>query len=325
MIDREDRNRRAVFGAHVAQRRAVGNGQGAEPVAEELDELADDAVLPEHFGDGEHEVGGRRPFRHRAGQPEPEHLRNQHRARLTEHRSLGFDTAHAPPDHAEAIDHRGVRVGADQRVGIGQLDAVDILRDHDAGEVLDVDLVDDAGIRRDDFEIVERALSPAQEGIALAVARELELGVEREGVRTAEVVHLHRVVDDELDRLQRIHTNGISAERDHGIAHGREIDHARHAGKVLEQHTRRHERNLFVGTERRIPLRHGANVVGFHERVVLAAQQILEQDLHRVRQTRDARESSLFERGQAVNIERLIEDPDLGTGTEAVQGRHALR
>ena len=74
--------------------------------------------------------------------------------------------------------------------------------DH-AREVFDVDLVDDAGVGRHDLEVVERTLPPAQERVALAVARELELRVERERVGAAEVVHLHRVVDHELDRLQR--------------------------------------------------------------------------------------------------------------------------
>jgi hypothetical protein len=35
-----------------------GSGSADEPVAEELDELADDLLLAEHLGDREHEVGG---------------------------------------------------------------------------------------------------------------------------------------------------------------------------------------------------------------------------------------------------------------------------
>jgi hypothetical protein len=48
--------------------------------------------------------------------------------------------------------------------------------------VLDVDLVDDAGARRDDLEVVERRLAPAQELVALAVALVLDLDVALEGV-----------------------------------------------------------------------------------------------------------------------------------------------
>ena len=60
--------------------------------------------------------------------------------------------------------------------------AVDGLANDHAREVLDVDLVDDAGVGRHDPEIAERVLAPAQERVALPVARELELGVQRERV-----------------------------------------------------------------------------------------------------------------------------------------------
>jgi hypothetical protein len=116
-----------------------------------------------------------------------------------------------------------------------------------------------------------------------------------------------------------------ATERDHGVAHRREIHDARHAGEVLQQHPRRHERDLFLNVRRRIPPCHRANVVGLDERVILPPQQILEQDLHRVRKTRDARESRLFERRQAVNLDWPIEDVDFGAGTEAIQRRHDLR
>ena len=56
-----------------------------------------------------------------ARQPEADDLRDQHRDRLAEHRRLGLDAADAPAEHAEAVDHRRVRVGADQRVRIGLL------------------------------------------------------------------------------------------------------------------------------------------------------------------------------------------------------------
>ena len=72
LVDREDRDRRAILGAHVAERRTVGDRQMLETGPEELDELADNPVLTEPFGDREHEIGGGRAFEHRADQPEPE-------------------------------------------------------------------------------------------------------------------------------------------------------------------------------------------------------------------------------------------------------------
>ena len=51
----------------------------------------------------------------------------------------------------------------------------------DARQVLEVDLVDDAGVGRHDAEVAERVLAPAQERVALLVARELERRVEIAG------------------------------------------------------------------------------------------------------------------------------------------------
>ena len=91
--------------------------------------------------------------------------------------------ADAPAEHAEAVDHRRVRVGADQGVGVGDAALAVALGDEDdAREVLEVDLVDDAGVGRHDREALERLLAPAQERVALGVALELALGVAREGV-----------------------------------------------------------------------------------------------------------------------------------------------
>jgi hypothetical protein len=44
-------------------------------------------------------------------------------------------------------------------------------------QVLEVDLVDDAGHRRHNPEVIERSLSPMQEFVALPVALEFQLGI----------------------------------------------------------------------------------------------------------------------------------------------------
>ena len=95
--------------------------------------------------------------------------------RLAEHRGLGLDAADAPAQHGEAVDHGGVAVGADQRVGIGDRLLAVLRGPDDLRQVLEVDLVADAGARRHDAEIVERHLAPAQELVALEVALVLEL------------------------------------------------------------------------------------------------------------------------------------------------------
>ena len=58
-------------------------------------------------------------------------------------------------------------VGAHAGVGVGLGDAVGLVGEDDAGQVLDVDLVDDAGARRDDAEVGQRPLPPAQELVCL--------------------------------------------------------------------------------------------------------------------------------------------------------------
>jgi hypothetical protein len=84
-----------------------------------------------------------------------------------------------------------------------------------------------------------------------------------------------------------------------------------------------HERDFLFARSGGIPLRERGNVVGLDERVVLAAQQILEQDLHRVRQPGNV-EASFGQRGQAVDLHRLSADADISTGAECVRS-HELR
>ena len=182
-VDGEDRAGRAELRRHVADRRPVGEPERGQAGAEELDELRDDAALAQHLGHGQHQVGGGGALAQLAVEPEADHLRQQHRDRLAEHRRLGLDPADAPAEHAEPVDHRRVRVGADERVGVGLRDAVDLALEDDPAQVLEVDLVADPGRRRHDAEVVEGLLAPAQEGVALAVALVVAVGVDVEGAR----------------------------------------------------------------------------------------------------------------------------------------------
>ena len=68
---------------------------------------------------GQYEVGRCRAFLELAGQFEADDVRDQHRDGLAQHRGFGLDTADAPAEHAEAVDHRRVRVGADDGVRVG--------------------------------------------------------------------------------------------------------------------------------------------------------------------------------------------------------------
>ena len=96
----------------------------------------------------------------------------------------------------------------------------------------------------------------------------------------------------------------IAAEPDDAVAHRREIDDRRHAGEVLQQHARGHERDLLRRLRRDIPAGQRLDVVAIDEAAVLAAQQVLEQDLQRVRQPREPAVAGLLERGQAEEVNR---------------------
>jgi hypothetical protein len=97
-----------------------------------------------------------------AGQAEADHFRDQHGDGLAEHGRLGLDAAHAPAQHAQAVDHGGVRIGAHQRVGIGHHVrlAGAFLVQTPLGQIFQVDLVADARARRHHAEIVEGGLEP---------------------------------------------------------------------------------------------------------------------------------------------------------------------
>ena len=53
-------------------------------------------------------------------------FRRQKINRLAEHAGFRFDSADAPADDAEAVDHGGVRIGADERVGIENFRLADL-------------------------------------------------------------------------------------------------------------------------------------------------------------------------------------------------------
>ena len=142
----------------------------------------------------------------------------------------------------------------------------------DLGEVLEVDLVADPGRRRHDAEVVEGLLAPLEEGVALAVALELALGVEGEGARVAEGVDLDRVVDDEVDVDQRVDLLRVAADLRHRVAHRRQVDHRGHAGEVLHQHPGRLEGDLDARLGRRVPAGDRLDVVGGDRGAVLEPQ-----------------------------------------------------
>ena len=225
----EERARRPELGGHVGDGGPVGERELAQSLAVELDELADHAVGPEHLGDGQDQVGGRHALLQGAGQLEAYDLGDEHVVGLAKGYGLGLDAPDAPAEDAEAVDHGGVAVGPDERVRHRHA----VLDDNALRQVLQVDLVDDPGGRRDDREVVEGLLAPLQELVALSVALELALGVELQGRRRPEGVDLDRVVYNQIGRDERVDLLWISAHVLHRAPHRREVNDSRHPGKVL--------------------------------------------------------------------------------------------
>ncbi len=274
VIDREERRGGPELGAHVADRGAIGEGQAGEPVAGELDEGPDHAVPTQHLGHDQDEVRGGRALGQLPGQANPDHLGHRLVQRLTQQHRLGFDPADAVPQHAEGVDHRRVRVRADE--GIGEGHAVTVV--DDGCQELEVDLVDDAGAGRDDPQVAERGLRPAQELVALAVALVLALDVVGERIRRPEPVDVDRVVDDEVGLDERVDHGRVAPELGHRVAHDGQVDDGRHAGQVLEDHARRHERDLGLGGHARPPRRQRLDVTRVDDPATRMAQHVLEQD-----------------------------------------------
>ena len=285
LVDREDGAGGAILRAHVADRGPGLETQARDAGSVGLHELADDPVATEQLGDGEHHIGGGHALTCRAGELEPDDRRDEHRRGLAEHGGLGLDATDAPPEHPETVDHRRVRVGADHRVGIG--DAV--ILEHDSRQVLDVDLVADAHAGRDHSEAVEGSLRPPKQLVALEVALVLDCHVLVHRGEVARVLDDDRVVDDQLDRDERVDPAGVATELDDGVAHRCQVDDCGHPCQVLHEHPFWAEgdlaslvaRCLAVPARVRAPCRQRPDVVCGDLAAVLMAQEVLQEDLDR--------------------------------------------
>ena len=237
----------------------------------------------EHLGERQHEVGGGGAGRQRAGHAHADHDRLRQEHRLAEHRGLGLDAADAPAQDAEPVDHRRVRVGADERVG--ERDAV--ARRDDLPEVLQVHLVADAGAGRHHAQPVERLLRPAQQRVPLAVAPVLELDVARRRPRACGTGPPAPSGRSPGPRgSSGLIDAGSPPARCGGAAHRGEVDHGGHAGEVLHQHAARHERDVARGPG---PRGERAHVLVGDVARTGAPQQVLEQDQDGLRQSRRGR------------------------------------
>ncbi len=160
-----------------------------------------------------------------------------------------------------------MRVSPDEGIGEGDGFAVLGLGENTFREIFQVNLVDDAGHRRDDAEVFEGLLAPLQELVALFVAQEFHFGVAGQRISRGEEIHLHRVVDDEIDRHERVDLLRVAAQAGNGGAHRSQVNHRqrkfalhrlvfgigdrRDAGEILHHHAGRQEGDAGAGAGRR--------------------------------------------------------------------------
>ncbi len=323
LVDGEHGAGRPVLGAHVADGGPRLEGQRGHPRPEALDERPDHAVVAQQLGHREHDVGCRDPRLGFARNAQAHDRRQQHGEGLAQHGRLRLYAAHAPAEHAQAVDHHGVRVRADQAVAVGP----PVLGGEDQPrQVLEVDLMADAHARRHGPEVAEGALGPAQQLVALEVALVLngDVGVVGRGV--ARALDDDRVVDDQLDGHQGVDLGGVAPQVGQRVTHGGQVDHGRHPGEVLHQDAlgregdlvRRVARALTVALGVDAPGGGGHDVVGRHVRAVLVAQQVLEQHLDGVGQAVDVVLLGQARRLDVEDLVRLVADHEVGAGAEGV-------
>ncbi len=98
------------------------------------------------------------------------------------------------------------------------------------------------------------------------------------------------MVDDQLDRDERVDLRRVAPQTGQGIAHGGQVNHARHAREVLHEDALGGEGDLMgripgplsVSLGIGAPCSHRHDVIGRHVGGILVAQQVLENHLDRV-------------------------------------------
>src|SRR5271166_6941513 len=96
------------------------------------------------------------------------------------------------------------------------------------------------------------------------------------------------MIDHEFGRRERIDSLRVAAEANDRFAHRGEIDDARDPGEVLHDDARRSEGDFVLRSTLWIPIEQRLDILAGDVDAILEAQQILEQDLERVRQAIDS-------------------------------------
>ena len=170
---------------------------------------------------------------------------------------------------------------ADKTVGIVDTAGVE----NAAGQVLKVDLVDDANAWRHHPERLKRLLAPLEEFVALTVALELHVEIELHRLGPAVVIDLDGVVDDEVDGNEGFDDAGLAAEAGNGAAHGGEINKKWYAGEVLKDDTCDHKGDFLGSGGLGIPRGEGLHILVMDLAAITVAEHRFQHHADRVRET----------------------------------------
>src|SRR6476660_6896989 len=104
----------------------------------------------------------------------------------------------------------------------------------------------DADSRWNELQSLESLLPPLEKLVTLAITFELHVQIEFQRARRTKEIDLHRVIDNQIDRHERLDDLRVASEPLHGAAHRREVDNQRNSGEVLQNNARNNERDLLV-------------------------------------------------------------------------------
>ena len=162
-----------------------------------------------------------------------------------------------------------MRVGTHERIRV--IDTISVTQ-HPAREILEIHLMHDTNTRRYYLERVKRLHAPLEKLVTLPVARELQVEVFVHRIIRAGEVYLHRVVNHQIHRHQRLNNLRILTQAGCRRAHRSQVHQQRHAGKILQHNPGNGERNLLRARRISLPPRELANVLFRHLLAVAIAQ-----------------------------------------------------
>ncbi len=286
---------RPVFRCHIGDRRTVGCVKSCRTLAKKFDEFADYVRLAQHLGNSQHQIGRRRTLRQFPSQINAYNIRRKKINRLPKHPCLCFDTANAPADDSDAVDHRRVRIRTDQR--IREINTLTLK--HTFRQIFEIHLMDDTYARRHDAKAVKRLRSPLQKAVPLGVSLKLHLHVLFVSRIAAGIINLHRVINDEIDRHERLDHRRVLAHSLHRRTHRRQIHQQRHTRKILQHNACDDKRYLVRSRVSRSPGGEFANMRFAHLfPAVIITQNGFENNTYRNRQPRDLPQPRRFQSRQ---------------------------